>query len=106
MPAAVQVVELRFGDGVVDVDGGKEKRSRFHHLVEAVNAGGGLLRNPAEILRHSRPTLRILLQLAAKKTEDDAVLFRITVLVKVRNASRLLELDAFVYEQRSVSAII
>src|SRR6266540_1984556 len=41
--AAVEVVELGLGDGVVDVDGGNEKLAGFEHLVKAVNAGGGLL---------------------------------------------------------------
>ena len=39
--AAVEVVELGFGDGVVDVDGGHEQLAGFEHLVEAMHAGGG-----------------------------------------------------------------
>mmetsp|Transcript_2666 Transcript_2666/g.5096 ORF Transcript_2666/g.5096 Transcript_2666/m.5096 type:complete len:493 (-) Transcript_2666:17-1495(-) len=41
--AAVEVVELGLGDGVVDVDGGEEEVALLLHGVEAVDAGGGLL---------------------------------------------------------------
>ena len=45
LPAAIQVVELRLGDGVVDVDGGDLESSRLGHLVKVMHAGGGLLGN-------------------------------------------------------------
>ena len=41
--AAVQVVELGLGDGVVDVDGGDEQLAVLEHAVEVVHTGGGLL---------------------------------------------------------------
>ena len=41
--AAVKVVELGLGDGVVDVDGGEEKGAVLLHGVETVDTGGGLL---------------------------------------------------------------
>ena len=43
LAAAVQVVELGLGDRVVDVDGGELQLAALVHLVEAVDAGGGLL---------------------------------------------------------------
>ena len=43
--AAVEVVELGLGHGVVDVDGGEEEGSGLLHGVEAVDTGGGLLRD-------------------------------------------------------------
>jgi len=47
LAAAVKVVELGLGDGVVDVDGGDEKTVLLalvlEHAVEVVHAGGGLL---------------------------------------------------------------
>ena len=45
LPAAIQVVELRLGDGVVDIDGGDLESSRLGHLVKVMHAGGGLLGN-------------------------------------------------------------
>jgi hypothetical protein len=49
LAAAVEVVELRLGHGVVDVDGGDQQLALFHHLVEAMHAGGGFFETP----RHS-----------------------------------------------------
>ena len=39
--AAVEIVELRFGDGVVDVDGRHQQLAGFQHLIKAMHAGGG-----------------------------------------------------------------
>jgi hypothetical protein len=47
LAAAVKVVELALGDGVVDVDGRDEETVALalvlHHTVEVVHTGGGLL---------------------------------------------------------------
>ena len=43
LPAAVEVVKLGFGDGVVDVDGGDLEKSLLVELVEIVDARSGLL---------------------------------------------------------------
>ena len=49
VPASVQVVELRLGDRVVDVDRRETTGSPFFlHLVEAVDAGRGLLGHAAD----------------------------------------------------------
>ena len=53
--AAVEVVELRLGDGVVDVDGGNEKLALLQHLVEAMHAGGRLFGNAAPVLHDGVP---------------------------------------------------
>src|SRR6185295_10438436 len=45
--AAVDVVELALGDGVVDVDRGKQQRPRLHHLIETMNARGRLFADAA-----------------------------------------------------------
>ena len=43
LPAAVQVVKLGLGHGVVHVDGGDLQLAVLEHLVEVVDPGGGLL---------------------------------------------------------------
>ena len=48
--AAVDVVELALRHTVVDVDRRKQKLASLHHLVEAVDASGGLLRNTLALL--------------------------------------------------------
>jgi hypothetical protein len=52
LTAAVQVVELGLGDGVVDVDGGDEKALALQHAVEVVDTSGGLLRHTIAVLEH------------------------------------------------------
>ena len=48
--AAVEIVELGLGDRVVDVDGGNEELALLQHLIKAMDAGGGLLRDALPIL--------------------------------------------------------
>jgi len=43
--ASVKVVEFRFGDTVIDVDGSKKKRSGLFHGIKTVNTSGSLLGN-------------------------------------------------------------
>ena len=57
LTAAVKVVELGLGDGVVDVDGGDKELVVLEHAVEVVDTGGGLLRDTEAALEH----LRVLL---------------------------------------------
>jgi len=43
LPASVHVIELGFGEGIVDIDGGDLEFVGFEHLVEVVNTNGGPL---------------------------------------------------------------
>ena len=63
--AAVEVVELRLGDRVVDVDGREQQLAGLEHLVEAVHAGGGLLGDALDALRRWRSSARAPRQRAA-----------------------------------------
>ena len=54
LPAAVEVVELGLGDGVVDVDGGDLQGVVLEHLVQVVHTSGRLLRQALDSLRHGR----------------------------------------------------
>src|SRR5438270_10226240 len=40
LAAPVEVIEFRFGDGVVDVDGRDQELVFFHHFVEPMDASG------------------------------------------------------------------
>lgn len=53
-PASVKVVELRLGDGVVDVDGRAEKTVVLvlEHSVEVVDTSSGLLGDTVAVLEH------------------------------------------------------
>jgi hypothetical protein len=48
---AVEIVEFRLGDAVVDVEGGHFELARLHHLVEPVHAGRRLLGDAAHVLQ-------------------------------------------------------
>ena len=48
--AAVEVVEFRFGDAVVDVDRREQQAAFLGHLIEPVHAGGGLFGDAAHFL--------------------------------------------------------
>lgn len=52
LTAAVEVVELGLGDGVVDVDGGDKELALLEHAVKVVDTGGGLLRDTEAVLEH------------------------------------------------------
>ena len=73
LAAAVQVVELRFGDGVVHVDGGEQQFAAFHHLVEAVYAGGSLFGNALQLGHGAVPALGIFSEDALEGAEDDGL---------------------------------
>ena len=61
LPAAVEVVELGLGHGVIDVDGGDLQGLLCEHLVEVVHTSGGLLRQALDSLR--RTTMKKLLNI-------------------------------------------
>lgn len=66
--AAVKVVELGLGDGVVDVDGGEEEGPVLLHGVETVDTGGGLLGDTVAAAGDLVPLVGLA---GLKKTLDD-----------------------------------
>ena len=71
MPAALEIIELRVGDRVVNIDGGNQKPALLVHLVEAMDAGCCLLRNTAPILHDLVPAIRILALYFEQQIFDD-----------------------------------
>ncbi|GIX50471.1 MAG: hypothetical protein KatS3mg132_665 [Limisphaera sp.] len=71
LAAAVEVVELRLGDRVVDVDGGHEELAGLEHLVEAVHAGGGFLGDAFPILDGGGEPAGAFLGAAFEEVFDD-----------------------------------
>ena len=69
--AAIEVVEFRLGDGVVDVDGGPQQRAGLLHVVETMHAGGGLFRDALDVLGDlGEVALRLFLQLLLDQREE------------------------------------
>ena len=103
--AAVEVVELGLGDRVVDVDRREQQFPRLGQLVEAVDAGGGLLGHALDPGADLGPALRVLGERALQGFEDDLELARVGRL-RVRHGARRLELGALVDEQGGVAAVV
>merc|ERR1719381_357537 len=57
LPAAVEVVELGLGHGVVDIDGGDLQGLLGEHLVQVMHASGSLLRQTLDSLEVLRELL-------------------------------------------------
>ena len=104
LAAAVEVVELRLRDRVVDVDRRHQQLAGFEHLVEAMHAGGGLLGDTLPVLDHAGPEARTLLGDALEQVLDDLFLVRGGRLVDPLRA--LLELVALVDQQGHVATVV
>ena len=103
--AAVEVVELRLGDRVVDVDRREQQVAGLGQLVEPVNAGRRLLGDPLDLRGDLGPALRVGLERALQRLEHDTELLRVGR-GRVGHGARLLELDPLVDQQGGVAAVV
>ncbi len=103
---AVLVVELRLGDGVVDVDARELEDAVSHHLVEAVHAGGGLFGHAADVGGHAGEDGGVFALHLADQFEDDAVLFGIVLFVELGDGTLDLELGTLVHEESGVATVV
>ena len=105
LAAAIEIVELRLGDAVVDVDGGEQQLALLLHLIETMHARGGLFRDALDVLRDlGEPALRLLLQQLLDQREEDFLFFR-TRLVEERRVA-LLGAQAVMHQHGGVAAVI
>mmetsp|Transcript_11277 Transcript_11277/g.37274 ORF Transcript_11277/g.37274 Transcript_11277/m.37274 type:complete len:264 (+) Transcript_11277:879-1670(+) len=109
MAAAVQVVELALGDGVVDVDCGEQEFAGFLHFVQPFHAGGGFLGNPDAGANGALPPLGVLHQVLRDRLQHQLHL-RVVRGGRVGNRAALLELElglvTLVDEKRGVTAVV
>ena len=84
--AAVEVVELRLGDAVVDVDRRERELALLGELVEPVDAGGGLFRDALDRLDGLGEIARPLGEEALQRRDED-------FLFLVRRREQLLALS-------------
>src|SRR6185437_9427027 len=103
-PAAVEIVEFGFGDGVVDVDGGDQQFSLFQHLIEAMHAGGRFFGNAFPILHDFVPETRAFFRDAFQERLDDGDF--VVVAGRIDPIAAVFELVTFVDEQGGVAAVI
>ena len=104
MAAAVEVVELRFRDRIVDIDGGNKQPILLVHFVKTMDAGSRLLGHAAPIFHDLMPAVRIL-ALDFEEQIFDYLFFLVRGFGLCPIAS-FLEFVTFVDEQRGVAAII
>src|SRR5256886_16369911 len=104
MPAAVQVIELRFGDGIVHVDCRNEQPVFLMHLVKSMPAWCRLFRNAAPILYDLVPAIGILLMNLKEQILDD--LFFSICRFRLGPVAAFFELIGLVNQQRGVAAIV
>ena len=108
--AAVDVIELLLGDGVVHIDRLEEELALLSHLIKTGDTSSSLLGHTAHFLGHLGP----LVSLTSGETlpEDSADLLELEVvsLVGIRKLAGLgeftLSLDTFVDQQGSISSVI
>ena len=104
MPAAVEVIELRFGDGIVHVDCRNEQPVLLMHLVESMDTGCGFFRDTAPILYDLVPAIGILLMNLKEQILDD--LFFSICRFRLGPIAAFFKLIALVNQQRGVAAIV
>lgn len=107
--AAVEVVELGLGDGVVDVDGAEEESALLGHCVETVHTGGGLLRDTDAAGSNGAPLPGMLGKLTADDCEDNlelGVCGRLGVGESAVLLKGLLGLDTLVDEQGHITTVV
>src|ERR1700678_2775144 len=100
LAAAVKVVKFGFGNGVVDVDGGNEQCSGLLHLIEAMNAGGGLFTDAFPILDDVVPEAGTLLGHALEEIFDDFLFVRVAG--RIDPSAAVFEFVTLVNEQGGV----
>jgi hypothetical protein len=104
LAAAVEVVELRLGDRVVDVDRRDQQLALFGELVQAVHAGGGLFRHALPVLDDAGEEARALGVDALEQVLDD--LFLVVRRRGVDPVRTVLEFEALVDQQGDVAAVV
>ena len=103
--AAVLVVELGFGDRVVDVDRREEQTARPLHLIATVNAGGGLLGDAFDAGGDGGPLCGVCRHGVADRLEDDLPVLGV-VLLRRGDHTASFPVDAVVDQQGGVPAVV
>ena len=105
MPAAIEVVELRLRDRVVDVDCREQQIAILSHLRKAQNAGRRLFRHTLDASGNLRVALSVLGQRALQQAKEHLEFFRLGV-GRVGNGASGLILAALVDQHRRVATVV
>ena len=104
--AAVEVVELGLGHGIVHVDCRELEAAGLGHLVQAMHAGGGFFGNAAESFAGAGPLFRILLENLTARGEKHAPFFTVGSGVEFGHLAGIFEFGAAGHEHGGVAAVI
>mmetsp|Transcript_54188 Transcript_54188/g.151274 ORF Transcript_54188/g.151274 Transcript_54188/m.151274 type:complete len:247 (+) Transcript_54188:941-1681(+) len=109
MPAPVDIVELGLGHAIVNVDGWEQELALRSHLLQPVDASGGLLADALALRGHAR-VLRLVGRDGISQQLQDALEFGVVRAGRIGQGSVLrelfLELLALVDQQRRVAAVV
>ena len=103
LAAAVEVVELRLGHAVVDVDRREQQAAFLGHLIEPVHAGGGFLGDAAHFLGKLGVPAGLILHPLLDGGEQD-FLFLVAGMIEHRRIG--LGLHAEMQQERGVAAVV
>ena len=103
LAAAVEVVELGLGDGVVDVDGRELELAALVHLVEAVHAGGGFLGDALDLRQTGGIPGRVGRKLGLDRGEQDGLFLAARL---GEHGVIVLGARAQMQQQRGVAAVV
>src|SRR5215831_19955994 len=106
MAAAVDVVELALGDGVIDVDRGEEQLAGLFHLIQAMDARCGFLRHSLNALSNLRPNAGAFFELSGKSVQNNSPLFRIARGIEGWNFAGGFEFKCLVDKQGGIAAVV
>ena len=104
--AAVEVVELGLGHGIVHVDCRELEALGLSHLVQAMHAGSGFFGNALQCFAGAGPLLRILFENLAAGGEEHAPFFAVLFGVELRNLAGVFEFGAAGHEHGGVATVI
>ncbi len=101
--AAVEVVELRLGHRIIDVDRGDLQLAALVHLVQAMHAGGGFFRHALDLRQAGRVPGLVLGELGLDGGEQHGGFLAVRL---VQHRDVLLGAAAQMQQQRRVAAVV
>ena len=104
--AAVEVVELGLGHGIVHVDCRELEAASLGHLVQTMHAGSGFFGNALQGFAGAGPLLGILFENLLAGGEEHAPFFAVGSGVEFGNLAGVFEFGTAGHEHGSVAAVI
>ena len=104
--AAIEIVELGLGHGIVHVDCRELEAAGLGHLVKAMHAGSGFFGNAAESFASAGPLLRVLLENLFAGGEEHAPFFAVGCGVEFGYLAGVFEFCTAGHEHGGVATVV